>query len=90
MKVSEYLKDSHDPRGDLGATVDHDTATAIAGQIRQIMARDLEEVDIGLEAFLYNNTLDADQFIAAWEFLNPGERRAWKAFVTIGKTHADR
>lgn len=87
MKVSEFLKDSHDPRGSLGLDVDHDVATAIAGQIRQILHLDLEEADIATAAYIYNSELATKQeeFIAAWEFLNPGERRAWREFVRLGK-----
>lgn len=87
MKVSEFLRDSHDPRGNLGVGVDHDVATAIAGQIRQILNLDLEEADIATAAYIYNSELATKQeeFIAAWEFLNPGERRAWREFVRLGK-----
>lgn len=89
MKVSEFLKDSHDPRGNLGVSVDFDVATQIAGEMRQIMNRDLEEIDIGLEAHLYNAKQDQEELIAAWEHLNAGERRIWREFVRIGKAHAD-
>jgi hypothetical protein len=89
MKVAEFLKDSHDPRGNLGVSVDFDVATRIAGEMRQIMNRDLEEIDIGLEAHLYNGGVDQEEMIAAWEHLNAGERRAWREFVRIGKAHAN-
>lgn len=87
MKVSEFLKDSHDPRGSLGVNVDHDVATQIAGQMRQILNLDLEETDIATAAYAYNVELATKQeeFIAAWEFLNAGERRAWREYVRLGK-----
>lgn len=87
MKVSEFIKDSHDPRGNLGVDVDPDVAMGIAGQIRQILNLDLEEADIATAAHIYNLELGAkqDEFVAAWEFLNAGERRAWREFVRLGK-----
>lgn len=85
MKVSEYLKDSHDPRGNLGVSVDIDIALRIAGEMRQILNMDLEEIDIGLKAYLFNAQVEQEELIAAWEHLNAGERRAWREYVRIGK-----
>lgn len=85
MKVSEFLKDSHDPRGDLGRSVDIDLALKLAGEMRQILNMDLEEIDLGLKAYLFNASVDTEEMIAAWEHLNAGERRAWREFVRLGK-----
>lgn len=85
MKVSEFLKDSHTPQGDLGRSVDIDLALKLAGEMRQILNMDLEEIDIGVKAYLFNASVDTEEMIAAWEHLNAGERRAWKEYVRIGK-----
>lgn len=84
-KVSDMIGDYAEPRGNLGYSVDHDIAARIAGEMRQIMNMDLEEIAIGLKAYLFNTQVETEEMIAAWELLNPGERRAWREFVRIGK-----
>ena len=80
MKVSDYLRDYVDPRGPV-SEVDHEIAVQCAGHMRQIMNRDLEEVDIATEAELFAIGTDSEVMMAAWDHLNPGERAAWKKFV---------
>jgi hypothetical protein len=75
------IGDFAEPRGDSGYSVDTDVALRIAGEMRQILNRDLEEIDISLEVTLYNCQIDAEEMIAAWEFLNSGERRAWTQYL---------
>lgn len=84
-KVSDMIGDYCDPRGNSGFAVDHDIAARIAGDMRQIMCMDLDEIDIGLKAYLFNIEIEQEEMIAAWELLNPGERRAWREFVRLGK-----
>ena len=85
MKVNEFLKDQVELRGDSGYSVDPDEALKVAGEMRQILNLDLEEVDIACAAYLFNNELDSEVLIAAWEYLNAGERRAWREYVRRGK-----
>jgi hypothetical protein len=84
-KVSDMIGDFAEPRGDSGYSVDHDIAIRIAGEMRQILNMDLEEIDIAFKAYLFNRTIDSEEMIAAWSHLNAGERRAWREFVRIGK-----
>lgn len=87
-KVTDMIGDYAEPRGSLGYSVDYITAAKIANEMRVIMNMDLEESDIAVQVCIYNqelNTKGADEFIAAWELLNAGERRAWREFVRIGK-----
>lgn len=85
MKVNEFLKNQAEPRGDSGYSVDPDEALKVSGEMRQILNLDLEEVDIACAAYLFNNELDSEVLIAAWEHLNAGERRAWREYVRRGK-----
>lgn len=80
-KVSDMIGDFAEPRGDAGYSVDHDIAARIASEMRQILNRDLDEVDVALEARLYNRSIDSEELIAAWGLLNAGERATWKRFV---------
>ena len=50
-----------------------------------ILNEDLFEEDIAFNCYCFNNIIDGEEMIAAWEYLNPGERRAWREFVRIGK-----
>lgn len=81
MKVSEYLKDFHDPRGDTGALVDPQVSDRIAGEIRRIISMDLDELDIATAVQIYNASLDQEEFVAAWGLLHSAERACWKNFV---------
>lgn len=80
-KVSDMIGDYAEPRGDSGYSVDQDHAARLAGEMRQILNRDLDEVDVALEAQLYSRTTDSEDMIAAWSHLNAGERAAWRRFV---------
>jgi hypothetical protein len=84
-KVSDMIGDAAEPRGNLGYAVDHDTATRIASDMRAIMDADRDELLIAAAAYTYNIQCDHEELIAAWEFLNPRERRAWREFVRLGK-----
>jgi hypothetical protein len=87
-KVTDMIGDAAQPRGELGYAVPDHIAQRICGEMRRIMNQDLEECDIAMDAHLFNLECcrhDAEELIAAWEFLNPGERRAWRAFVEMGK-----
>lgn len=84
-KVSDMIGDYADPRGDSGRSVDTDIAIKVAGEMRQILNLDLEEVDIALKAYLFNCGVDSEELIAAWDHLNAGERRAWREFVRMGR-----
>lgn len=75
-KVTEMLGDHYLPVGS-----DREVALKIAGEMRQILNRDLEEIDIALEATLYEALIDREDMLAAWGYLNAGERRAWKNFL---------
>jgi hypothetical protein len=74
--VTELVGDSYLPAG-----VSREVALRIAGEMRQIMARDLEEVDIALEVTLYESQMDKEQMLGAWGYLGAPERRAWKSFL---------
>lgn len=80
-KVSDMIGDYSEPRGDLGYSVDHDIAIRIVGEMRRIMALDLEEADVATAVQVYNAEVDAEEMIAAWEHLNAGERASWRNFV---------
>jgi hypothetical protein len=80
-KVRDMIGDYAEPRGDSGYSVDTDVALRIAGEMRQILNLDLDEIDISLEVQIYNRSADSEELIAAWEHLNAGERRAWRQFV---------
>jgi len=75
------LGDYAEPRGNAGYSVDHDVAMKIATHMREIMAYDLDETDVATFVQIYNFELDTEEFIAAWELLNAGERAAWRRFV---------
>lgn len=79
------IGDYAEPRGDLGYSVDHETASQLASDIRTIMNADRDESLIAAAAYSYNRQCDNEELIAAWELLNAGERRAWREFVRIGK-----
>lgn len=80
-KVSDMIGDYAEPRGDSGYAVDQEEAASIAGHMRQILNRDLEEIDVATEAQIYNRAVGQDEMIAAWELLNAGERASWRRFV---------
>lgn len=80
-KVSDMIGDYAEPRGDLGYSVDHDIATRIAGEMRQILNQDLDEADIATAVQVFNRLIDAEEMIAAWAHLNAGERASWRNFV---------
>ena len=86
-KVTDMIGDYAEPRGDLGYSVDPDIAQSAAEDMRAILKMDAEEQEIAVAAFELNRRLNADQelFIAAWELLNPGERRGWREYVRLGK-----
>lgn len=86
-KVSDMIGDFAEPRGTAGYSVDYDIAISAAENIRATLKMDAEEHDISVAAFTLNQRLNEDQelFIAAWELLNPGERRAWREYVRLGK-----
>jgi hypothetical protein len=84
MKVSEYLKDYADPRGS-AVSHDIDAAILVAAQMRGILNQDLEEIDIAQAVFGFNNAIDNDEMMAAWDHLNAGERRAWREYYERGK-----
>lgn len=84
-KVAEMIGDAAQPRGTLGFAVDHDTAMQLVRDIRSIMTADREESQVAAAAYLYNGQCDHDELIAAWELLNPGERRAWREFCRLGR-----
>ena len=55
-----------------------------AAEMRQILNRDLDEIDIQLEVQLYTASLGQDVLEAVWEeILNASERRAWKNFLSL-------
>jgi hypothetical protein len=75
-KVSELKGDSYLPEG-----MSRGVALKMAGEMRQILNRDLEESDIALEVTLYEVTMTNEEKLAAWGYLDAGERRAWKNFL---------
>ena len=77
-KVHDMIGDYAAPHGDMGMSVDHETATRIAGEIRERLRAACAV------AVAYDAECDHDGLIAAWEHLNAGERRAWKELVSCG------
>lgn len=84
-KVAQMIGDFAPAAGEAGRGIDHEVASRLAGEMRQILNRDLEEADIALEVYLYHLTLDQDEYIAAWEHLNAMERRGWRIYCGMGK-----
>lgn len=84
-KVADMIGDYAEPRGDAGYSVDHDDAVRLAENMRAVMNADREEALIAAAAWTLNLQCDQDELIAAWEFLNAGERRAWREFVRLGR-----
>jgi hypothetical protein len=74
--VTEIKGDMYLPAGQ-----SREVALRIAGEMRQILNRDLEEIDIALEVTLYDCQVDREEMLAAWGYLDAGERRAWKNFL---------
>lgn len=83
-KVCEILGDLYLP-----ADISREVATRIAGEMRQILNRDLEEIDIALEVTLYKCQTDPNEMLAAWGYLDAPERRAWKNFLDYEQFLAD-
>ena len=84
-KVSEMIGDFAHPAGEAGRSVPLEIAEECAAEIRQMINRDLEEPQIALNCYLYNCQVDQEEIIAAWDYLNAGERRAYKEYVRLGK-----
>jgi hypothetical protein len=87
VKVTDMIGDYAHPAGDAGRDVDQVEAMSLANNLRGLLNADLDEDTIAM--FVYDRTFvlneDQDLFIAAWEFLNAGERRAWKIYFDNGK-----
>lgn len=77
-KVSELIGDCYLPEG-----MSREVALRIAGEMRQILNRDLDEIDVSLEVTLYEDHIDSENKLAAWGYLNASERRTWKAFLKL-------
>lgn len=75
-KVTEIKGDLYLPVG-----MSREVALRMAGEMRQIMNRDLDEIDIALEVTLYESLVDSEHKLAAWGYLDASERRAWKNFL---------
>ena len=69
------------PAGESGRAVDQEVAIIIADRMRLILNLDLDELYIAFTVQGFNNTIEQDDLIAAWEHLNAGERRAWRNYV---------
>lgn len=65
----------------LPADTSREVARGIAGEMRQILNRDLDEVDIAFEATLFDRQINREHMLAAWGYLDASERRAWKIFL---------
>ena len=88
-KVSDILKNAHDPRGGTYLGVPHETAMTICQRVRGVLALDINEEDLSRHIFEFNAELNrlyhSDELIAAWSFLNAPERRAWKQYCAQGR-----
>ena len=86
VQVTDMLKDTADPRGTMGYSVDQEKAQDLAETMRRLLNSDMEEWELAIKIYFENIELNQDQemLIAAWEYLNAGERRAWKLFVEAG------
>jgi glycogen synthase len=80
-KVAEMIGDHAQPRGNSGYAVDQEHADKLAQEMRRILNLDLEETDIATQVQIYNAEMDQEEQIAAWEYLNAGERATWRRFV---------
>lgn len=78
MNVTELKGDMYLPAG-----VSREVALKIAGEMRQILNRDLDEVDIALEVTLFEDQIESEIKLAAWGYLDASERRAWKNFINF-------
>jgi hypothetical protein len=85
VKVADMLSGYGVPQGELGRSIDHDTALRIATECRRIMGLDLEELDLATQVQLFNAEVDAEQMGAAWELLNSGERAAWRNLLNYNE-----
>jgi hypothetical protein len=86
-KVSDMLRGIDDPMGTIGYIEDQAKAADLAETMRRLLRSDMEEWELAIKIHEENKFLNEDQdlFIAAWRYLNAGERRAWKLFVEAGR-----
>ena len=82
MKVQDLIGNYTDPRGEAGRDVPTELAEAMASDMRLLLESDLDEVSMSHQVRIYSRNMDQDLFVAAWEFLNAMERRAWRAYVS--------
>jgi hypothetical protein len=80
-KVKEMLGDTAVPAGEVGRDIDQEQAMGVANGMRMLLLADLPEEAIARGVHVFSAELDSDLYVAAWEFLNAGERRAWKAYM---------
>jgi hypothetical protein len=70
-KVSDMIGDFAHPAGEGGRDVAQDLAESVAGEMRELL-------DV---IYKFNCVCDPDVMIAAWDYLNAGERAAWARVV---------
>ena len=80
-RVSEMIGDYAHPAGEVGRDVDQAHARLIADCMRDVLNKDLPEEAIAVLVHGFCAKLSTDLYVAAWDFLNAGERRAWKAYT---------
>lgn len=66
-KTSDMIGDFAHPAGKAGRGVDMDRILALATEMRDL----LEAI------YRWNCVVDQEELVAAWEYLNAGERAAW-------------
>src|SRR5271156_433499 len=84
MKTTDLIGDFAAPQGDMGREVPWEVANRFATIMRGIINEDLDEKDIAQAVYDFNSYLNLEfqeEFCAAWELLNAGERATWKRFV---------
>lgn len=87
MRVSEYLKDYADPRGDISDVAPGD-AERVAKELRDLLSNEeLWEEQRCEQIATKDIELSANQslMIAAFGVLHAWERRAWREYVAMGR-----
>jgi hypothetical protein len=85
VKTTDMLAGYGVPLGDLGRSIDHDTALRTAEECRRILSLDIDEVDLSLQVQLFNAEVDPEQMGAAWELLSSLERSSWRNLLNYNE-----
>lgn len=85
MKVSVYLRDYADPRGDGYHAIPAEEAEQLADEMRALLNQVMDQACVPIRhRDTELSTIDQDLLLAAWALLGPGERRWWKDLARRG------